>query len=101
MTLTSGFSSKKSCGAISLILFEAEFPYVMIGHILGLPSVGYCFKVTLTSDLSSRNIVSGAYLQYFRGRNTKFGVHIHLGILECQILFLGHCGVSHTVFGSL
>ena len=49
--------------------------------------------VTLTSDLVLR-IVFGAYLFFFLGRNSKFGVYMHLGMVESHILFSGHCDLD-------
>ena len=53
--------------SISPILFEVGIPNSMCGYTLGSRSVAYYFQVTviLTSGLSSRKIVSGAYLQCY------------------------------------
>ena len=50
--------------------------------------------LTLTSDLVFRIIMSGAYLLYYRGRNLKFGVWMHLGMTKCRIPLLGHCDLE-------
>ena len=52
---------------ISPIFLEVGIPNLMCGCILGLRSVAYHFRVTvtLTSDLVFRIIVSGAYLLYY------------------------------------
>ena len=58
-------------------------------------SIEYCFQVTLTftltSDLSYTNIVPGAYFYIVKGRTPKFSVWIYNQIVECCILFTGHC----------
>ena len=50
--------------------------------------------VTLTSDLLLIIIVFGAYSYILRGRSSKFGVYMHLGMGECHIPFLGHCDLD-------
>ena len=50
--------------------------------------------VTLTSDLVLRIFVLGAYLLYSLGRNYKFGVYIHLGMVESHILLSGYCDLD-------
>ena len=57
-------------------------------------------NVTLTSDLVSRiSMESGAYLLCFLGRNSKFGMWMHLGMAECHIPFWGLCDLDHlTIF---
>ena len=52
-------------------------------------------SLTLTSDLVSIIIVSGAFcLHYFffffGGGDPEFGVWMHLGMAECREPFLGH-----------
>ena len=42
--------------------------------------------VTLTSDLVFRIIMSGT--------NPKFGVWLHLGMVECRVPFTGHCDLK-------
>ena len=55
--------------SISPIFFEVGIPNLVCGYILGWRSVAYHFRVTvtltLTSDLVSTIIVSGAYLRYY------------------------------------
>ena len=53
--------------SISPIFFEAGFPNLVCGYILGWRSVAYHFPVTvtLTSDLVFRIIVFGTYLFYY------------------------------------
>ena len=90
----------------------------MCGYTLESRSVTYYLRVTvtLTSGLSSKKIVSGAYILYYltkecdldlwpqfykycvgsisplltRGRNPKFSVRIYLGVVDCYILFSDH-----------
>ena len=50
--------------------------------------------LTLTSDLVSRIIMSGAYLLYYLRRNPKFGVWMHLGMTEFRVPFSGHCNLD-------
>ena len=50
--------------------------------------------VTLTSDLVLRIFVFGAYPYILGGRNSKFGVYMHLGMVESHILFSGHCDLD-------
>ena len=46
--------------------------------------------VTLTSDLVLRILVFGAYLLYSLRLEFKFGVYMHLGMVESHILFSGY-----------
>ena len=59
--------------------------------IFGWGSVTYHFRVTVTFDLISRIIVSGAYLLYYFKLESQIGVWMHLGIVECRIPWSGHC----------
>ena len=46
-------------------------------------------------ELISIIIVSGAYLiNYLREESQKFAIWIHLWMLMCRILFLGHCDLD-------
>ena len=56
---------------------------------------GVTVILTLSSDPSSRKIVSRAYIYIIGGRDPKFSVWIHLGVVECHTLFMDHC-VSFT-----
>ena len=48
---------------------------------------GVTVILTLSSDPSSREIVSRAYTLYcFLGRNPKFRLWIHVRVLECLVL---------------
>ena len=38
--------------------------------------------------------LSGAMSYILRGRNSKFGVYMHLGMVESHILFSGHCDLD-------
>ena len=40
--------------------------------------------------LAFRIIMSGAYLKYY----LKFDVWVHLGRMECLVLFMGHCDLK-------
>ena len=53
--------------------------------------IPFWVTVTLTSDLVLRIFVFGAYLG---GRNSKFGVYMHLGMVESHILFSDHCDLD-------
>ena len=68
----------------------------MCGFICGPWRVAYCFRVTfiLVSGLSSRNIISRAYLLYYLRRGSKFSVLIHLGVAECHTLVSDHCDLD-------
>ena len=50
------------------------------------------FSLTLTFDLLSRMIVSGAILLHLR-YEPQIGVWMHFGIAECQVPFLGRCKI--------
>ena len=50
--------------------------------------------VTLTTDLVLRIFVLGVYFLYSLRLNFKFGVYMHLGMLESHILFSGHCDLD-------
>ena len=52
---------------------------------------GVTVILTLSSDPSSRKIVSRAYIYIIGGRNPKSSVWIHLGVVECHTLFMDHC----------
>ena len=56
--------------------------------------IPFWVTVTLTSDLVLRFFVFGAYLLYSLSRNSKFGVYMHLGMVESHILFSGHCDLD-------
>ena len=45
-------------------------------------------------DLIYTVIVSGAYLIYYLREETQIAVWIHLWMLVCCILFLGHCDLD-------
>ena len=45
--------------------------------------------VTLTSDLVLKSIVSVAYFYIILDRNPKFGMWMHLGMVECPVPFTG------------
>ena len=66
LILTSDLRSRNIVSGASLILFKVGIPNLMCEYNFGSQSVAYCFQVTmtLTFDLSSRKIVSGAYLLY-------------------------------------
>ena len=54
---------------------------------VGPPNLMFVWvTLTLTSGLSSRIIMSRAYLM--------FGMWMHLWLVECHILFLGHCDLD-------
>ena len=38
--------------------------------------------------------MSGAYSYILSGRNSKFGVWMHLGMAECPVPFSGHCDLD-------
>ena len=67
---------------------------------VGVRTVTYHFRVTLTlpSDIFCRIIVSRTYLLKFWDGNPKFGVCMHLGmVVECRVLFTGHCGLKPDI----
>ena len=52
---------------------------------------GVTVILTLTADLVSRIIVSGAYLYLlYLGRNTKVGVSMHHEVMKCRVAFGGY-----------
>ena len=69
MSLTWPQFEKKHVRSISSILFEVRIPNLVCGYILGQWSVTHCFPitVTLTSGLSSRNILSFFFFFFFWG----------------------------------
>ena len=50
--------------------------------------------VTLTSDIVSRYASSLVHISYILGRNSKFGVWLHLGMAECRIAFGVRCDLD-------
>ena len=68
---------------LSPILFEGGIPNLVFKYILGPQSFGV--TVTLTSGLSSRIILSGAYLISF-----NIGISNIVSGAECCILILDH-----------
>ena len=52
---------------------------------------GFTVILTLSSDPSSRKIMSRAYIYIIGGRDPKFSVWIHLGVVECHTLFIDQC----------
>ena len=88
LSLTFGLSSR----IILCRVFEVGIPNLVCGYIIGSRSDAYCFWVTVTLTLASvlekscREHISDIIL----GRNSKFGVWIHIGFAEYQVLFLGH-----------
>ena len=78
------------------IFFKVGIPYLVFGCILRWQcSKSFWVTVTLLSDLVSRIIVSWAYLFYnIWCKNPKFCVRMHLRMIECHILSLGHCDLD-------
>ena len=111
--------------SISVIYFETEIPNLVCGYTLGRrvshTVSGVIVILTLSSDPSSRKIVSRAYILYcfkvgivdtckgasvqlghfeldlwqisyiIGGRNPTFRAWIQLGVVECHTLFIDHC----------
>ena len=93
--------------SISLIFFEVGIPALVCKCILDGNLVCECIlewrivpfhflvTVTLASDLVSRICIkSGANFYILLGRNSKLGVLMHLGMAECRVPFLEHCGLD-------
>ena len=45
---------------------------------------------SVRQSVCSSRLVSGAYILYSWGRNSKFGEWMHLGMAECRVPFSGH-----------
>ena len=56
--------------------------------------IPFWVTVTLTSDLVVRILCSEHISYILWGRNSKFGVYMHLGMVESHILFLSHCDLD-------
>ena len=82
---------------ISPIFFEVGIPNLVCGCILGWRSVAYHFWVTVTLTLASdlvfivikcpsvRPASCPVHISYILwGRNSKFGLLMHLGMAECR-----------------
>ena len=50
--------------------------------------------VTLTSDLVFKNYCVRNISYILCGRNPKFGVRMHLGMVEFRVPFTGHCDLD-------
>ena len=51
--------------------------------------------ITLTFDLVLEPVSSLVHISHvLRGRYSKFGVKILFGMVECPVLFLGHCDLD-------
>ena len=50
--------------------------------------------MTLTSDLVLELLCPEHISYILCGRNSKFGVWMHLLIAECHVPFLGHCDLD-------
>ena len=82
---------------ISPIIFEVGIPNLVSGCILGWQSVTchLCgVTVTLTSDLVLK-VMCPEHISYIiLDRNPKFGLWMHLGMVECRVPFTGHCDLD-------
>ena len=67
---------------------------------IGKWSVNYHFQVTLTliSDLVFRIILSRTHLLYKLRCDPKFGVWMHLGMVEGCVPFTGHCDLKLDLY---
>ena len=64
---------------------------------LGMTKCHIPFLGHSTSDLVFRIIVFGAYLILFEIGIPNFGVRMHLRMVECGVLFTGHCDHKHDI----
>ena len=84
LTLSSDPSSRKIVSrAYIWYCFKVGIPNLDCGYMLGCQSVPYWLGL-LDLDLWHISYIIG-------GRNPKFIVWIHLGVVECHTLFIDHC----------
>ena len=84
LTLSSDPSSKKIVSKANLLYcLEVGIPNLECGNMLGCQSVSYWLG-SLELDLWHISYIIG-------GRNPKFSVWIHLGVVECHTLVIDHC----------
>ena len=96
-----------SCPVHISVILWVGFSNLVCGCNLGWHCVAYHFRVTvaltLTSDLvfrvvkcqSVRPTSCPVHISYILwGRNSKFGVWMHLGVAECRVRFLGQCDLD-------
>ena len=81
---------------ISPILFEVGITNLVCESIFGWWCVTYHLwvTVTLTSVLVFRIIMSWHITCIFWNMNPKFGVWVHLWMVECRVLFIGYCDLD-------
>ena len=97
LTLNSGLNSRKIvCGAYLLYHLRKESQSQCVDTLWGRGVSHTVFRSLcpkpLASNLEKSCLKLISYIIW--GWNRKFGVRIHLGVLECHILFAGHCDLD-------
>ena len=100
VALTSGLSSRIIVSCISLISFDVGISNFVCGYALLLLIVAYYFVVTVTFTLTAfvyKMCMEPISFTIILHRNPKCDLRIHIGVVECCILFL----VTVTLTSSL